>query len=86
MWFDLVQEEIRRNTRGGVSTRTDDEDNFSLVGKGKEPKGNNAQGKTKLSYNGDKKKKDDINIKYFHCHELDHLLEIFLSRSPRRSP
>ena len=65
-----MQEEIRRNTRDGVSSRTSDEENFSLAGKGKKSKGKKAQGKTESSQNGGKEKKDLIKIKCFHCHEF----------------
>ena len=33
IWSDLVQEEFRQNARDGSSSRTDDEENFVLVGK-----------------------------------------------------
>ena len=35
LWFDLVQGEINKNTRDGTSSKGKDEENFSLVGKGK---------------------------------------------------
>lgn len=33
--FDFVQEEIRRNTKDGATSKTDEEDKKKLVGKGK---------------------------------------------------
>ena len=33
LWSDLVQEEIRRSTRDGSSSKNDDEDNFTLAAK-----------------------------------------------------
>lgn len=38
LWSDLVQEEIRRNTRGGVPSRTREEEDFAIVCKGNMPK------------------------------------------------
>lgn len=49
LWFDLVQEEIRRNTRDRGSSKGEDEKNFALVRKGKKGKGNKSQ--TKLDSN-----------------------------------
>ena len=37
--MDLVQEEFRRNTRDGSSSKIDDEENFALAGKEKKGKG-----------------------------------------------
>ena len=71
-WSNIVQKEIRRNTRTGVSTRTNDGENFSLVGKGKRAKGKKAQGKIDSSQNGGKEKKDISKKNHFHCHEFRH--------------
>ena len=38
IWSDLVQEEIRRNIRDGVTSITDEEEECDLVGKGKKAK------------------------------------------------
>lgn len=35
LWSDLVLEEIRRNTRDAVTSRVEEEEKISLVGKGK---------------------------------------------------
>jgi len=43
LWSDLVQEEIRRNTRDGV-TSIEAEDEFALVEKGLKVKGENPKG------------------------------------------
>lgn len=72
LWLDLLQEEIRRKTRDGVSASADEKENFALVGKGKKAKDKKAQGKPESSQNGGKKKKDLSKIKYFHCHEFGH--------------
>jgi len=67
-WFDLVEEEIRRNTRDGVLAKFDEEEHCALVGKGKNAKGKRAQGEAESSENHGKKK-DLSQIKWFHCHE-----------------
>ena len=45
LWSNLVQEEIRRNTRDGVTSKIDEEENSALARKGKRVKGKKAQGK-----------------------------------------
>ena len=39
LWSDLVQEEIRRGTRDGFSSKNEDEENFTLVSKARKGKG-----------------------------------------------
>ena len=46
LWSDLVQEEIRRNTRDGSSSKHDDEENCALVGKEKKELGNSSHSKS----------------------------------------
>ena len=70
LWSDLVQEEIRRNTRDRSSSKHDDEENCALAGKAKKGKGNKSQSKAGSSQGG--KKKDLSNMKCFHCHEFEH--------------
>jgi hypothetical protein len=69
LWSDLVQEEFRRNTRDGSSSKHDDEEDCALdakVGKGK--------GKKFHSKSESKGKKLDLSkVKCFHCHEHGHL-------------
>lgn len=43
--FDLVQEEIQWNTRDGVTSKSEEEENFVLDGKGNKGKGKKAQRK-----------------------------------------
>jgi hypothetical protein len=69
LWSYLVQEEFRRNTRDGSSSKHDDEEDFSLTtkeikGKGKKfhPKSESKVKKLYLS-----------KVKCFHCHEHGHL-------------
>lgn len=65
-----MQEQIKRNIIYGVTTRVEEEENFSLVGKGNKSKGKKAQGKSESSQNQGKKK--DLNkIKCFYCHEYE---------------
>lgn len=70
IWFDLVQEDIRRNIRDGASYKEKDEDKFALVGKGKKGKWKKSQTKPKCSQGG--KKKDLSKRKVFNFHEFMH--------------
>jgi len=38
LWYDFLQEERRKNTIYGTSSKGKDEENFALVGKGKKRK------------------------------------------------
>lgn len=62
-----MQEEIKRNTRDGVTSIVDEEEDCALVGKGNKAKGMKAQGEAESS-----QKKDLSKIKCFHCHEYGH--------------
>jgi len=67
LWSDLVQEEIRQNTRDGSSSKAFDEENCALATKAK--KGKNK----KTSHSGAKSKKWDMSkVKCFHCHHHRH--------------
>lgn len=68
MWSDLVQEEIRRNTIDGSSSKHDDEENCALAGKAKKGKGKSYLSKSDFSEGGNMK--DMSKIKFFHCHEI----------------
>ena len=70
LWSDLMQEEIRRNTKDGSSSKTDDEANHALVIKAKKGKGKDSHSKLD-SYHGGYRK-DMTKVKCFHCHELGH--------------
>lgn len=53
LWLDLMQEEIRRNTRDGASSsKNDDEENLALTSKAKKGKGKAS--KFKYSQGGKK--------------------------------
>eukprot|EP00253_Pinus_taeda_P007531 PITA_07531 len=67
LWSDLVQGEIKQNTRDGSSSKEPDEENFTLAAKAK--KGKNMQ----ASHSGAKGKKYDMSkVKCFHCHQHRH--------------
>ena len=67
IWSDLVQEEIRKSTRDGSSSKNLDEENCALATKAR-------KGKSKKSFqSGAKgKKKDMSKVKCFHCHQHGH--------------
>ena len=68
LWSDLVQEEIRKNTIDGTSSKCEDEENFGLGGKERKGKGEEIPIKTRFQSRG--KKKDQSKIKCFNCHEF----------------
>lgn len=65
----MVKEEIRWNTRDGTSYKEEEEE-FSLVNKGRKVNGKNSQGETNSIQEG--KRKDLSKIKFFNCHEFRH--------------
>lgn len=69
--FDLVQEVIRRNTRDGVTSISNEEEYCSLVCKGKNSEGMEAQGEAESNQNNGKKK-ELSKKKCFHNHEYGH--------------
>ena len=67
LWSDLVQEEIRRNTRDKSSSKGTDEENCALATKAKKGKSKKA------SQSGAKGKKQDMSkVKCFHYHQHGH--------------
>ena len=67
--MDLVQEEIRRRTRDGSSSKNDDEENFTLATKAR-------KGKVKKSHPKSEAKGKNLDlskVKCFHCHKHGHL-------------
>jgi hypothetical protein len=69
LWSDLVQEEFRRNTRDGSSSKRDNEEDCALTAKAREGKGKKFQSKSESKV----KKLDLSKVKCFHCHECGHL-------------
>ena len=61
-----MQEEIRRSTRDGSSSKQDDEENLDLVSKARKGKGKVSH--SKYSHGG--KKIDKSKVRCFHCHEV----------------
>ena len=48
IWSDLVQEEIRRGTRDGSSSKNEDEENLSLAAKERKGKGKKFPSKSEV--------------------------------------
>ena len=69
IWSDLVQEEFRRNTRDGSSSKNEDEEYCALDSKEKN-KGKKFHSKYET---GEESKEHDMSrVKCFHCHEHGH--------------
>ena len=68
LWSDLVQEEIRRGTRDGSSSKNEDEENCALDLKARKGKGN----KNPSQFDAKGKKQDLSKVKCFHCHQHRH--------------
>ena len=68
LWSDLVQEEIRRSTRDGSSSKNLDEENCTLAAKAR--KGKSKKNASKSSVKG--KKQDMSKVKCFHYHQHRH--------------
>jgi hypothetical protein len=69
LWSDLVQEDFRRNTRDGSSSKHDDEEDCALTAKAWKGKGKKFHPKSKSKF----KKLDLSKVKCFHCHKHGHL-------------
>jgi len=78
-----MQEEIRRNTRDGSSSKANDEKNCALAGKARKGKGKASNSKLDSFHGG--KKKDMTTFKCFPCHELGHLLQLFAQEVLKRN-
>jgi len=70
LWSNFMQDEIRRNTSDGSSSKTDDEENCALEIKASKGKGKISCYKLD-SYHGDNKK-DMMKVKCFHSHKMGH--------------
>jgi hypothetical protein len=69
LWSDLVQEEFRRNTRDGSSSKHDGEEDCALTAKARKGKGKKFHPKSESKV----KKMDLSKVKCFHYHEHGHL-------------
>ena len=79
-----MQDEIKRNTRDGSSSKNDDEENCALAIKARKGKGKISRSKSD-SYHGGKKK-DMRKVKFFHCHKMGHFATNFpLKKSKEKS-
>ena len=68
-----MQEEFRKNTRDGSSSKHDDEEDCGLAAKARKGKGNKFHSKSEAKG----KKLDLSNVKCFHCHEHGHIATKF---------
>eukprot|EP00253_Pinus_taeda_P033568 PITA_33568 len=82
LWPDLMQEEIKRSTRDGSSSKNDDEENLALVSKARKGKGKGKwKGKGKASHSKSNsshggKKGDKTKVRCFNCHKMGHYAPI----------
>jgi len=65
-----MQEEIRRSTRDGSSSKQDDEENLALASKARKGKGKVSHSKSISSHGG--KKIDKLKVRCFHFYEVGH--------------
>ena len=69
LWSDLVQEELRRNTRDGSSSKNENYEDCALASKVRKGKAKKFNSKSESKYG---KKHDMSKVKCFHCHEHGH--------------
>ena len=65
-----MQEEIRRSTRDGSSSKDVDEENLAFASKARKGKGKDSHSKLNSSHEG--KKVDKSKVRCFSCHEMGH--------------
>ena len=76
IWSDLVQEEFRQKTKDGSSSKSNDEEYFSLSDKANKAKGKKSRGEVG--------KKDLSKIRCFHYHEHGHYATNFPQKKARK--
>ena len=81
MWLDLMQEEIKRSTRNGSSSK-DDEENLALASKARKGKEKDSYSKPNSSHGG--KKVDKSKVRCFNCHEMGHYATNFPSKKSKK--
>jgi len=77
-----MQEEIRRSTRDGSSSKNDDEENLALAIKERKGKGKASHSKPNSSHGG--KKVDKSKVRCFNCHEMGHYVTNFPSKKSNK--
>jgi len=82
LWSDLVQEEIRWNTRDKSSSKASNEENCTLATKAK--KGKEKVSLSKSSSSNDGKKVDKSKVRCFRFHEVGHYAANFPRRKSRK--
>jgi len=77
-----MQEEIRSSTRDGSSSKNDDEENMTLVGKVRKGKGKASHSKLNSSHG--EKKVDNSKVRWLNYHEMGHYVAKFPSRKSKK--
>ena len=77
-----MQEEIRRSTRDGSSSKDDDEENLALTSKARKGKGKDSHSKSNSSHEG--RKVDNSKVRSFNCHEMGHYATNFPSKKSKK--
>ena len=77
-----MQEEIRRSTRDGSSSKNDDEENLALASKVRKGKGKASHFKSNYSHGG--KKGDMSKLRCFNCHKMGHYATNFPSNKSKK--
>ena len=65
-----MQEEIRKSTKDGSSSKHDDEENLALASKARKGKGKASHSKSSSSHGG--KKIEKYKVRCINCHEVGH--------------
>ena len=82
LWLNLMQEEIRRSTQDGSSSKDDDEENLGLASMARKGKGKASHSKSNSSHGG--KKVDKSKVRCFNCHEMSHYAANFPSKKSKK--
>ena len=78
----ITQEEIRRSTRDGSSSKSDDEENLALACKVRKGKEKASHFKSNSSHRG--KKGDMYKVRCFNCHKMGHYVTNFPSKKSKK--
>ena len=77
-----MQEDIRRSTQYGSSSKDDDEENMPLASKTRKGKGKASHLKSNSSHGG--KKSDMSKVRCFNCHKMVHYTTNFPSNKSKK--